>query len=163
MTEITNHKPNNPRGEEFRSGYSVVLIAIVLIPMTFLSYQLYKTSNYILLVPLLILGLVTGIVAGIRYIIADNRLIFKTWCFYNGEVNISSIEKIERTYLALSSNAGSLKRLGCKLKKGSKFPFLLISPKNEELFLQKLKEINPNIAINVENKQGAFRFWDWNI
>lgn len=149
--------------EEFRSRYSLVLIIIVLTPMIFTIYNFIQKPNYHLLISLFIIGFVLFIVSGIRYIIVGNRLIFKTWFVHNGEINISSIEKIERTYLPLSSNAGSLKRLGCKLKKGSKYPFLLISPKNEERFLERLKQVNPTIEIKVDNKKGFYRFWDWDI
>jgi hypothetical protein len=168
MSEILNMNIVNNQleilpSEVFRSRYSVVLIIIVFSPLVFIIYNFIKKPDFILLIPLLILALVILITSGINYVITDNRLIFKTWFINNGEINISSIIKVERTYFVLASNAGSLKRLTCKLKKGSKYPFLLISPINEERFLERLKQINPDIIFKVENKKGFYRFWDWDI
>jgi hypothetical protein len=98
---------------------------------------------------------------GMRYIIDNNRLVFKVGFFNIGEIEISKILSIKRSYLVLSSNATSLKRLKCELKKGTKFPFLLISPNNEDLFLETLKDINPAIEIDVKDKRTILN-WDFN-
>lgn len=168
MYEIESNKPirNTTKQfteEVFRSRYSILLIIIVLFPVGFIIYNFFKRPNFEILIPLFILGFIILIVSGIRYVIIDNRLIFKTWFIKNGEISIFLIEKIERTYLVLASNAGSLKRLGIRLKKGSKFQFLLLSPKNEERFLERLKQINPKIEIKINDKKGIYRFWDWDI
>ena len=161
---MDEHKNDNNDREVFRSRYSIILIIILLLPMIHIIYSIIERPNYPMIIGLLILGFVIFIVAGIKYVITDSRLIFKTWFIKNVEISIYSIEKIERTYIPLASNAGSFKRLGGIFKKGSKYPsFFLISPKNEERFLEKLKQINPKIKVRVTNKKGFYRFWDWDI
>jgi hypothetical protein len=39
----------------------------------------------------------------------------------------------------------------------------LISPHHETEFLRAIEEINPTIEMNVSDKKGKFRFWDWDI
>jgi len=102
-------------------------------------------------------------VLGFQYVISGNTLVFRIWGIQTGSVSIDSITKVERSYLALSSNAGSFKRLYITLKKGSKYPYILISPHRESAFLTHLKRINPLIEVNVENKSGTLRFGDWDI
>ena len=153
-----------PRDREvFRTRFSVILMIALFLPFALLLNKFIQNPSTNILIPTIILGLSILLLAGIRYMIAGDKLIFRMWFIPCGEISINSIERIERTYIPLSSNAGSLKRLGCKLKKGSKDPLLLISPKNETRFLARLKEINPNIEVNVCNKKGFFRFWDWDI
>lgn len=109
--DIANHQPEMLPSEVFRSRYSVVLIIIVFSPLVFIIYNYIIRPDIIFLIPLLILGIVILIVSGIRYVITDSKLIFKTWFINTGEISIFSIEQVERTYLVLASNAGSLKRL----------------------------------------------------
>jgi len=147
----------------FRSRYSIILLVIALAPAVFMTYEFIKQPDFrIILVLIGYVGIVM-MVSGFRYIIADHKLISMIWTIKIGEVEISSMTKIKRSYLVLSSNAGSLKRLYITLKGGSPNSFLLISPNNETEFLRALKEINPKIDINVPNKKGKFRFWDWDI
>ncbi|MEW9050554.1 MAG: PH domain-containing protein [Neobacillus sp.] len=62
------------------------------------------------------------------------------------KVEIKSITTIKRSRNLLSSPALSLIRLQVKY---GKWNYALISPKNEELFCKRLKEINPKIDINI--------------
>ncbi|MDR1202039.1 MAG: hypothetical protein LBL58_10490 [Tannerellaceae bacterium] len=39
----------------------------------------------------------------------------------------------------------------------------LISPVQEQKFIEELKAINPDIYINVSNKKGIWRIQDWDI
>ena len=153
----------NSKKEIFRTRFSVILVLIILSPWILLINKGLQTPNLDLVIPLVILTLLILIISGINYVIENEMLIFRTWSIKNVTINISSIEKIERTYFILASNAGSLKRLAGRTKKGSKIPFFLISPSNEKKFLERLKEINPDIIINVHDKYGFYRFWDWDI
>ncbi len=156
---------------KFRSGISVILILIVLGILLLTSYDrlilLIDKPNSENIVHFIIFSLIITpvffICFGIRYIVTDDKIIFKIGFIESGSVKISDIVLIKRTYNPLSSNAASLKRLYCKLKKGSYFSFLLISPKNEDLFLKLIKEKNPNVEINVKNKKGFFRILNWDI
>ena len=145
----------------YRSRYSIVLLLILLASLLLLVYAA-------LIDPIALIGIIIAVpiiimVLGFQYVINGNNLEFRTWGIQSGSVPIDSITKVERSYLVLSSNAGSFKRLYITLKRGSKYPFILISPRHESEFLIHLKRINPLIEINVENKTGKFRFWDWDL
>jgi hypothetical protein len=149
--------------EVFRSRFSIVLILIILIAFLLVLKSLIRSPDIASIVAFIVFVLIISVVSGINYVIDNDHLIFRTWRIENGRISIHSIVNVERSYFALASNAGSLKRLYGKTKKGSKIPIFLISPINEEKFLERLKQINPDIVIKVENKTGFFRFWDWDI
>lgn len=85
------------------------------------------------------------------------------WNIPSGSVSISSITSIKRSYNPLSSPAASLKRLRLDLRRSEKFPFVLISPVRETVFIDELKAINPNIKVEVPVKKGIWRIQDWDI
>jgi hypothetical protein len=149
--------------EVFRSRYSVVLIIIILSAFSLVLRSLLQSPGVATIIAFLVFVIIMSIVSGINYVIEGDQLIFRTWSIENGRIDIHSIVKIERTYFPLASNAGSLKRLYGKTKKGSRIPIFLISPVNEKRFIEKLKQINQDIEIKVESKTGFFRFWDWDI
>ena len=41
--------------------------------------------------------------------------------------------------------------------------FWLISPVREKEFIEALKAINPNINVQIPEKTGKWRIWDWDI
>ena len=84
------------------------------------------------------------------------------WGIRSYTINIDDIISIKRSYNPLSSPASSLKRLKITEEK-NRLKIILISPVREQEFLSLLKEINPNIEIEVKDKQSALRFWDWDI
>jgi|WetSurMetagenome_2_1015567.scaffolds.fasta_scaffold06477_7 hypothetical protein len=155
----------------FRSRISVVLSFLVFGVMGISLYSLIKlyisgpSVNIIIgiLIFCFLFFLLAMIWFGTRYVISEGKLLIKTWFLRSGEINISSIESINRSYCPLASNAVSLKRLEVRLKKGSKYPFLLISPDNEKMFLRIISSVNPSVKINVSDKKGLLRFWDWDI
>jgi len=149
--------------EVFRSRYSIVLILIIVASLVLVIRALIQSPGIEVIIAFIVFTLVVVIVSGINYVIDGDHLIFRTWSVQNGKIDIHSIVKVERTYFPLASNAGSFKRLYGKTKKGSKIPIFLISPQNEERFLERLKQVNPGIEIKVRNKKGFFRFWDWDI
>lgn len=145
----------------YRSRYSIVLLFILFATLIILAYTALIESQA--LIALIIVVPIIIMVLGFQYVISGNTLVFRIWGIQTGSVSIDSITKVERSYLALSSNAGSFKRLYMSLKKGSKYPYILISPQRESTFLIHLKQVNPQIEVNVENKTGKFRFWDWDV
>jgi hypothetical protein len=155
----------------FRSRISVVLSLFVFGVMGISLYSMIKlyiskpsiNSLIGMLIFCFLFYLLAMIWFGTRYIISEGKLLMKTWFLRSGEINISSIESINRSYCPLASNAVSLKRLEVRLKKGSKYPFLLISPNNEKLFLRIIASVNPSVKINVTDKKGLLRIWDWDI
>ena len=148
----------------FRSRISVLLIGFTLaifIPTSIPIFQdkayqgLYLISGVLLFIVL--------IFTGMRYIISDGKLYVKMWFIPSGCANISDIVSVKRTYNPLSSAASSLKRLRLSFKKGTKSPSMLISPVREKEFIEALKAVNPNIEVNIPEKTGIWRIWDWDI
>jgi len=148
----------------FRSRVSVLLLAFVLAVMVPCAIPMIK---YMLIPGMLTMGgvflLLVYVFSGVRYIISEGRLYVKIWSASSGNVKIENIVSIERSYNPLSSPASSLKRLRIGLRKGAKFPYLLISPVREREFIEELKRINPDIYVNVPVKKGIWRIWDLDI
>jgi len=137
----------------------------------------YKNSGHF--APLVIMGTITIFAVfsfnTIRYVITGKEIqIYYLW-FRMGKIFISEIASIERSYNPLNATAASAKRLRLHFKRGYKWhvyfsnsPFLItilpsISPVREQDFFETLKTLNPNIQINVVDKKGWWRFWDWDI
>ncbi len=78
-------------------------------------------------------------------------------------IDITKITAIKRSYNPLSSPAASLKRLEIKFHHKGLPMTALISPVRESEFIENLKEINPNIKINISQNQNILRFWDWDF
>lgn len=150
----------------FRSRISVLLIifiSIVISPgiiLTIRSGNIFNPGFYTIVG---VIVFIVFILSGIRYVITDKQLLLKIWGIPFGSYSISQIISVERSYNPLSSPAASLKRLRVRFKKGYKWPIVLISPVREPEFLEKLKEINPGIDIQVNNKKARYRIWDWDI
>jgi hypothetical protein len=87
-------------------------------------------------------------------------LYVKTWFIPCGKMNIMDVVSMKRSYNLISSPATSLKRLQICFVKGSSW---LVSPVREQEFIKELKSINPNIDINVTDRKGIWRIWDWDI
>lgn len=100
------------------------------------------------LIWLLTISFVGTIWFGIRYLIRDNFLEIKIGPINLIRIKIDEIDSIQRSFNPLSSPAASLKRLSIQFSGGE----VLISPKHEEKFLQKLKSLNPEIYVSVPSK-----------
>jgi hypothetical protein len=101
-------------------------------------------------------------ICGICYVISDNKLCLKImWFIPFGCMNIADIVSVKRTYNPLASPAGSLKRLRVRFTNNS-FGWL-ISPSREQEFIEALKAINPDISVNIPERKGKWRIWDWDI
>ena len=150
----------------FRSGISVVVVVFLLVGMLLPLISIIRSGNmnHPALPALYIsAGTIVFIVLSIysmRYEIADDKLRISIWGNCIMSCPISHIVSVRRSYNPITSQvAGSFKRLEIT-KMG--LPYR-ISPVREQEFLDALKEINPNISINVSNKKGWWRFWDWDI
>lgn len=100
----------------------------------------------------------------INYTITGSDLTIKVLGFkMPPTIDIMLIKSIKRTYNPLSSPAASLKRLEVKFYHKGRLEIALISPACEAEFLDKLKEINPNIEVRVVQKRNILHFWEWDI
>lgn len=61
-----------------------------------------------------------------------------------GSIDINQIKSIEKSNSILSSPAASRKRISIKY---GKYDDILVSPKNQEDFIQELLKINPDIKL----------------
>lgn len=97
---------------------------------------------------------------GIRYRISNGKLKINLGPFTPWEVDIKNIKTISRSYNPLSSPAPSLRRINLKLRDGG---FLLLSPRNEQLFIRTLTDLNPAISNNVPNdsSDSLTKFFHW--
>ncbi len=68
---------------------------------------------------------------------------------YNQQIKISSIRQIKETNNPISSPALSLDRIEIKF---DKYSSVLISPKEKEMFIEHLQQINPAIAFITREK-----------
>ena len=147
----------------FRSRISVALMVFILAVMlpSFIpiisSGDIYNPAFYTLVG---VIAFIVLLFCGMRYEIADGNLRISTWGTCSKSYPISQIVSVKRSYNLLSAPAASLKRLKVKTEDG--WPSL-ISPVREQEFLETLKTLNPYIQINVSDKKGWWRFWDWDI
>jgi hypothetical protein len=146
----------------FRSRISVLLTVFILAVFLFVFIPLVqdkRCQDIYILGGVLLFVILT--LTGIRYVISGDKLFAKIWFIPCGSAEITKITSIERSYNPLSSPAASLKRL--RIDFMNKKSFWLISPAQEQKFIEELKTINPSIHINVSNKKGTWRMQDWDI
>jgi hypothetical protein len=149
----------------FRSRISVVIMGFVLVVFMLAAAPLLYFGKVIDIIIMGIIFLfVIYSVTSIRYVIIDDILCVNTWNICFGKVKIADILSVKRSYNPLSSPAASLKRLCLHFNENSKCPhYGLVSPVREQEFLDTLKSINPDIDIQVSDKHGKWRIWDWDI
>ena len=149
--------------KKFRSRVSVALLIFVFLCCfsVFPFMPPHSISLTIMIIMCSTFAFCLFIMFTTNYVIQGDVLIAKC-CGQSININIHEIESIKRSYNPLSSPASSLKRL-CVNKTIHKWSYTLISPVREEEFLAILKEINPNIIIEVNDKKSVLRFWDWDI
>ena len=156
----------------FRSKISVLLAIFFLLAFSSCLIPAIRSGNIFNLGFYIIVAVILFVVfvfSGIRYVVTDKQFLMNIWGICKWSCSLSQIVSIERSYLFISSQAASLKRLKVRFKKesrfkkGTEYSSIWISPAREQDFLDVLKNINPNIHIRVANKKGWWRIWDWDI
>jgi hypothetical protein len=97
----------------------------------------------IALVTILFIGIVwfrTG------YILSEEYLVIRIGPVVHSKIGISRISKISRSNSILASPANSMKRLAIKYGRQG---VVLISPKDEKIFIESIVAINPKIVVNL--------------
>lgn len=79
------------------------------------------------------------------YTIIDNLLIIKCLWIVNEKIDIGKITKLEKTTSILSAPALSLSRMKIKY---NKYDEILISPKENPVFIDALLQVNPYITVD---------------
>jgi hypothetical protein len=148
----------------FRSRISVLMIGFLSAIFLPICIGLLKNEVYdgVCCMFGILLFCIFFVFRGVHYIISGNILYVKVWFIPVGNKDITDIESVGRSYDPTSTYASSLKRLDIEFK-GRLSYSCLISPIREEEFISELKTINPDIKVNVPNKKGIWRFWDWDI
>jgi hypothetical protein len=148
----------------FRSRVSVLslmmIVVIFIIPMVLLKN----------IICTIVFGgvclLVLTIPFNFRYIIEDNQLIVKG-CGVDWYISIKRVISIERHYTILPFYGGGVSIAYRRLKikaKNAEYPYYSFTPANERIFVETLKEINPNMKVDIYTKPKVWwRFWDWDI
>lgn len=148
----------------YRSRISGLLAGILLAIYTFSAMQMFANKiiagAMVLAVTFLFVGL---LLSGIHYVISGKTLHIKLWFISMGRIYVPDIVRISRSYNPISSPAASLKRLCLDQKMAQRFPPVLISPVREAEFISDLKAINPDIKVEVPDKNGPWRIQDWDI
>jgi len=158
--------------KKFRSRISVALIVVMLsVSVPIIYAEIYIVACiYGILIAFCLVSL-----RCIYYVLTDSAIEVYYLGRFRGKFFISVITSVERTYNMLDAPAASAKRLRFSFRRGYKWdkffshsPFFMIfqpaiSPAREREFLEALKTLNPNIQINVSDKKGWWRFWDWDI
>ena len=107
---------------------------------------LNPTITYIILLaiiwipPLIFL---IGLMLGVKYLINSNQLIIKICHITHRKISIAKILSIKRSFNPKSSPANSLKRLSIRFTGGE----VLVSPTNEQNFIEHLLKLNPKIEL----------------
>lgn len=129
-------------------GWAVFLFMTVLFVIVFwMSYEPEKDitrSIVLLLIALAILGLFAVISLNTKYTISAKVLHIKCLPFYNNELLIAHIKKVEVSRNLISSPAPSLDRIEIYF---DSYDSIVISPKDKFQFMEDLKLVNPAIEL----------------
>ena len=112
-----------------------------------------------LVINLLVMGFVGYIYLTTYYLISDKLLKVKCGFMINRSINIDSIKKISETNNPLSSPANSFDRLEIRFSNAG---VILVSPKDKMGFIHHLKKLNPQIEMELKNKELERKIQDHN-
>lgn len=132
---------------KFKSKSDLWIGVIVWIPISFFTvYSLFKESLIIKIIMISTFIFLAWLWLGTDYYISETTLKIKSGPF-SEDIPIKEILSIRSSKNAISSPALSLDRLQIRYGYGK---VVLISPKDKELFIEKMLEINSNIAVNIK-------------
>ena len=133
------------------TSLGLILWGAILIPFGFiLPNMLESATRSDLLILIFIMLLIVLFVAvtwfGTGYYVTGKEIIIKVGPVTHSVIELSKITHIERSKSIISSPATSLNRLA--IKSGERL-LVLISPKDEEEFIQLVKKANPEIHLDI--------------
>ena len=133
------------------TGLGLIIWTVLLIPYGLSIYQIFQGQvTTELLVRMGILSFVILIVGAIwfrtGYYIANAHLYVKIGPFAHSNFDISTITEISATNSWISAPANSFNRLA--IKSGDRL-LVIVSPKDQEAFIELLKTINPRINFDL--------------
>ena len=124
-------------------GWEILLLVYgIFFWMIYLNFSEPKAGSSILISLYFIF--VTVCIFGIRYRIDDQTLKIRNGFFGTTKIDINKIERLEKTWNAISSPAPSVfGRVEIYFENNS----IVISPKNFDEFKTELLKVNPNIVV----------------
>lgn len=131
----------------YRSRISIILAVIMGISCIIFTVATFRVIEKSILLFLALNILYWGVIYicfDIKYFIIENNLIIKSGFIKMSSIDINQIKSIEKSNSILSSPAASRKRISIKY---GKYDDILVSPRNQEDFIQELLKINPDIKL----------------
>ena len=124
----------------------LIFIILVFVISGFVIIDLNVKNNFGVAVYVLTILFIVYLFLTTNYTIYNQQtLIVKSGFLMNKKIDINSITKISKTNNPISSPALSLDRIEIFY---NKYDSVIISPKNEQEFIQDLHKINSSIIIN---------------
>jgi hypothetical protein len=132
----------------YKSKISYWLLSILLVVFSsVIIHLLYENKTwYLILLFLALFVFIIQMFVSTRYIIDGSILKIRSGIFYNFDLDIQLIRKVESSNSPISSPAASFDRLEIFY---NKFDSVLISPERKEEFVQDLHSINNSIEIRI--------------
>jgi len=129
----------------FRSRISIILVLLIAGVTGFGTYQAIADGKYaVILILAVALFAFICVIFGIRYTIEDDNLYVNNLFFIRETYELKKLKSISRTYNPISSPAASLKRIKLDFGCGRA---LIISPANQDVFIEEILRINPNVQV----------------
>ena len=127
--------------------FGIVLIIVLIMGLSALPMFIGSVSWFGLFVLSGVTIFIIYVFAATFYEIEDNTLYIRSGWSKPIEIDISTIVKIQKKNNILSAPATSFDRLEIEYDKRKK---IMISPKMKKDFLSKIKELNPQVIINLK-------------
>lgn len=123
------------------------MVLLITVPLIIGAVSFIREGQYGGLLPLgLAWTLVYAILFGMRYTI-DGNILYVGSVFYRGlAYDLGKLDSITVSRTLISSPAASLSRI--KLDFGCGRP-LIISPASQDVFIEEVLRINPNVKVNI--------------
>lgn len=129
----------------FKSKVDIwMAIIFIVVPMSMIYGVITEPSAILLLITALIIVLLCILFFGTRYVIEEDELIVYGG-LYKKRIQIKQIRSLRPSKNPLSAPAMSIDRI--EITFDPHIQVVLVSPKDKELFVKKLLEVNPNISL----------------
>lgn len=119
-------------------------IIFIVVPMSMIYGVITEPSAILLLITALIIVLLCILFFGTKYVIEEDELIVYGG-LYKKRIQIKQIRSLRPSKNPLSAPAMSIDRI--EITFDPHIQVVLVSPKDKELFVKKLLEVNPNISL----------------
>jgi hypothetical protein len=135
--------------EKFKSKIDIWFIVLLTLLFGLILWRLVYDKNWIgFSFILFVVVFITYMYSTTYYVIQNKKVSIKCGIFYNLSIEIQNIKRISESFNIISSPALSFNRLEILY---NKFDTILISPKDKKRFIEAIKNINPDIELNIKN------------